>query len=767
MITADGLTSDPTVRGTVGDTSGIAAFRAGLDTVALADFANVLSTLEGGSFTLGPLDLDVIAGGSLADGPHTLHLAATDAQGNQSSVFDVAFILDTIAPLLQVNAPGDGATIEPGARLTGVVDGTGSALDKVAYRFDVLASQSIAVGSDGAFDQVLAVAGLSEGPHTLVVSATDRAGNASTATLALALTGMPFVVRDHMPLDGADGVGIGVRPKIVFSEAVDPATLTDTTFFATAAGTALPTTVVVDPSGLFARLFFGGPMPGGAAVQVTVDGSAILAAADGVPLDADGDGVPGGVLTFDFTTLSTVALPGTTLSGRLADAGPDLVPLTADDTLPGLDGTLGTGDDVVLIPVVGARIFVRGLEDDFVLTGADGSFHFDAVPGGPVTLALRGETAVAPAGFTYPELTADVRMTVGAGNALGTVYMPRLASEVVQTVDTSATTVLTLPPEGAPGLTEEQRQQFTLEIAAGGLLGPDGQPVATAQVVMSVVPPGTLAPFLPPTLPEPTFAFTTQLRGATDLAAPFRATFPNVSGAPLGTEFMVLSFDPATGHLVQDGTATVVARRRFAAPGDGRAAEISHSKPRSKASLSLRGVRAPSPPSRPASTCSCRTWARRDRRARRLRTSVEIKPIPGFSGLDNQLFTRDDGASHLSFANLAQPIAPTAAPARSSTFKRRRSWWRLHVDGPAGAFLEGLQSHVVRAAARADGGDRRRHEGLRAAAQDLHGGPALCGQRARNRFRQQRPRGAQVRQDVRDRPVRSRRGSQGQEPPCS
>jgi hypothetical protein len=75
----------------------------------------------------------------------------------------------------------------------------------------------------------------------------------------------------------------------------------------------------------------------------------------------------------------------------------------------------------------------------------------------------------------------------------------------------------------------------------------------------------------PPTLLEPTFAFTTQLRGATDLAAPFRATFPNVSGAPLGTEFMVLSFDPATGHLVQDGTATVVAAGGAPLQATGRA----------------------------------------------------------------------------------------------------------------------------------------------------------------------------------------------------
>ena len=57
--------------------------------------------------------------------------------------------------------------------------------------------------------------------------------------------------------------------------------------------------------------------------------------------DADGDGTAGGTLRFAFTTLSTVALPGTTLSGRLADAGIRVVVNTchglwaqADDPLP-------------------------------------------------------------------------------------------------------------------------------------------------------------------------------------------------------------------------------------------------------------------------------------------------------------------------------------------------------------------------------------------------------------------------------------------------
>jgi hypothetical protein len=561
--TGDGLTADPSVEGSVIDSSPIVSFRAGLDDTPAGDFADILDRLgPGGTFTLDAAELAVIAGGLLGEGAHTLHLVATDGAGNPSGIFDVPFTLDTIAPSEPVfdlapasdtSPVGDQQTTLDSVTLVGQTE-PGALVTLVDTGDETTAGG----GGDFAFGGVA----LALGANPFTALATDLAGNESEFTLTLTrleAEETPFTLAEHTPLDGADGVGVGVRPKIVFSEAVDPATLTGTTFLATAAGTALPTTVVVDPSGLFARLFFGGPMPGGAAVQVTVDGSAILAAADGVPLDADGDGAPGGVLTFDFTTLSTVALPGTELSGRLADAGPDLVPLTADDTLPGPDDHVGTPDDVILTPIVGARIFVRGLEDEFVLTGADGAFHFDAVPGGPVTLALRGETGAAPPGFTYPELTADLQVTVGIDNTIGTVYMPRLASEVVQTVDTSATTVLTLPPGGAPGLTEEQRQQFTLEIAAGGLLGPDGQPVATAQVVMSVVPTGTLAPFLPPTLPEPTFAFTTQLRGATDLASPFRATFPSVSGAPLGTEFSVLSFDPVTGHLVQDGTATVVA----------------------------------------------------------------------------------------------------------------------------------------------------------------------------------------------------------------
>ena len=322
---ADGITFDPTVSGTVTDAGGVAAFRAGLDSTPEGAFTDVLPSLgPGGAFILDVPALTAINGGPLAEGGHTLHLVATDADGNTSPILSLPFVLDTTAPAAPAfdldpasDTPpaGDQATTLASVDLDGQTE--------AAAEVTLLETGDVTL-ADGTGGFTFAGVDLALGPNAFTARAADLAGNPSEFTLTLTRLGAeeaPFTVAEFTPLAGADGVGIGVRPKIVFSEAVDPATLTGTTFFATAAGTALPTTVVVDPSGLFARLFFGGPMPGGAAVQVTVDGSAILAAADGVPLDADGDGVPGGVLTFDFTTLSTVALPGTTLSGRLADAG--------------------------------------------------------------------------------------------------------------------------------------------------------------------------------------------------------------------------------------------------------------------------------------------------------------------------------------------------------------------------------------------------------------------------------------------------------------
>ena len=53
-------------------------------------------------------------------------------------------------------------------------------------------------------------------------------------------------------------------------------------------------------------------------------GELIKGTADGSLLDAAGTGTPGSDLTETFTTVSTTAVPGTTISGIVVDPGPDL-----------------------------------------------------------------------------------------------------------------------------------------------------------------------------------------------------------------------------------------------------------------------------------------------------------------------------------------------------------------------------------------------------------------------------------------------------------
>lgn len=122
LSASDAITFDPTITGTIADINQIAAFTAGFDDTPVDGFVDVLAELQGsGTFTLTPVRLAQVAGGMLADGAHVLHLRATDARGNVSTL-EHAFILDTLAPTVSFVA--DVADVDPGIPGTQVVEGT-------------------------------------------------------------------------------------------------------------------------------------------------------------------------------------------------------------------------------------------------------------------------------------------------------------------------------------------------------------------------------------------------------------------------------------------------------------------------------------------------------------------------------------------------------------------------------------------------------------------------------------------------------------------
>ncbi|MBG6199749.1 Ca2+-binding RTX toxin-like protein [Labrenzia sp. EL_13] len=514
----------------------------------------------------------------LADGTYTVDLVAEDAAGNESQTVSSTVIVDTLDPVLSLTSLTDGALEGTTSRLTGTIDGTGAPIVALAYQvndgqvFNLSFNQTT-----GAFDSALNLATLAAGDHTVSILASDAAGNAIRQDIPLTLAeAIPFVLTELLPAEGAGEVGSTFRPEVHFSRPVDPDTLTaDTFFLSDAAGNKLAANVKLSADGLKAWLFPAEAMPGASKIALTLDGDNIKAL-DGTPLDGDADGTDGGDLLSSFTTVSTTAVAGTTLSGYIVDPGDDLKPMTVDDYSAGPDGADFTDDDIFLNPIEGATVFILGLEHIKVETDENGYFELTNVPAGNVKVAVDGRTATnAPDGIFWPEMVMDANVIAGQANTLmgsmgsteerlvkqarGEVYLPRVPTDALQDVSDTETTEIGMTVSSAEDLTAEQRDAVSLVLQPGTIVDENGNPVEDAQVGISTVPPELVMDMLPAGLMQHTFDLTIQAPDAAVFTTPAQLTLPNIFEAAPGTKLNLLSFDHTTGRLVIEGTATVSA----------------------------------------------------------------------------------------------------------------------------------------------------------------------------------------------------------------
>ncbi|WP_165421849.1 Ig-like domain-containing protein, partial [Rhizobium ruizarguesonis] len=517
-----------------------------------------------------------------ADGQHSLTFVAKDAAGNTGTPVTTSFTLDTRAPLITFDPTSiqNGGTLDSASRITGVANPTGSALAALTYSLDGGIDVPVSFNTaTGAFDAALNLSKLGTGNHTLAISATDAAGNTSAASFVVSLPQrVPLTITDTQPMTGAGDVGVTFRPKVTFSRPVDLSTLTGNSLFATdTTGAKIPATIVPFADATGAWLFFNNPLPGASAITLHLDGNAIKGL-DGALLDADGDGAPGGVFAGSFTTVNTAVVPGTTITGRVFDPGADLQPMTFDDVRAGPDQILHTTDDVYLNPIAGVKVFILGHENEAVFTDASGNFTLTSLPTGDVKVAFDGRTATnAPAGFFFPEMVMDTNIRPGVANTImgsmgdttkqianasdPSVYLPRLATNILQSISDTTSTTVTAPLSSSSGssipITGEQLNLLSLTIQAGSLVDANGNPVSNAKVGISPVPASLVADMLPPGLMQHTFDITIQAPGAAVFTTPAELTLPNIFNAAPGTKLNLLSFDHTTGRLVIDGTATV------------------------------------------------------------------------------------------------------------------------------------------------------------------------------------------------------------------
>ena len=143
-------------------------------------FATVTLTLDGAP--LGTTLADAAghwsyAPAGLTDGRHRVTAAEANAAGGNPGMASFAFTLDTAAPAAPVLAHA-AVTAPAGAALT--VTGTAEALATVALNLDGTAAGSTVADAAGRWSLTLG-AGVAVGGHALAATATDAAGNVSTA----------------------------------------------------------------------------------------------------------------------------------------------------------------------------------------------------------------------------------------------------------------------------------------------------------------------------------------------------------------------------------------------------------------------------------------------------------------------------------------------------------------------------------------------------------------------------------------------------------
>ncbi|MCK1711255.1 MULTISPECIES: FG-GAP-like repeat-containing protein [unclassified Bradyrhizobium] len=160
--------------------------------------------------------------GTLANGStHSYTITATDAAGNTSAASDaLAFTVDTAAPAVTANLANDtGLSSTDRITSSDAISGTGDANAVVHFTVDGTAIAATAT-ADASGAWTFTPTGLADGPHTVVASETDAAGNTGAASLSLSVDRTPPKLTSIVASDAGPINDNSVGYVITFSEPV-------------------------------------------------------------------------------------------------------------------------------------------------------------------------------------------------------------------------------------------------------------------------------------------------------------------------------------------------------------------------------------------------------------------------------------------------------------------------------------------------------------------------------------------------------------------
>ncbi|MDW8266211.1 MAG: peroxidase family protein, partial [Gemmataceae bacterium] len=212
LTNTDGITRDPALVGTVTNVANLRQLR-----LRFSDrpdqFFDVTADVEAnGRFHLNRARLEVLRGGPLPDGAYTASFQAVDQGGNVSALVPVSFVLDTTPPgppaNLRLTATSDtGFSSADGITSVATPTLTAQAEAQALVRL-FRAGQLVGEATANNTVQITVTGALADGQHEFTATATDVAGNESTAaTVQITVDTQGPTLELESPVNGGEYSG--------------------------------------------------------------------------------------------------------------------------------------------------------------------------------------------------------------------------------------------------------------------------------------------------------------------------------------------------------------------------------------------------------------------------------------------------------------------------------------------------------------------------------------------------------------------------------
>nr|DAE22635.1 MAG TPA: Ig-like domain protein [Siphoviridae sp. ct5co22] len=129
---------------------------------------------------------------ALSDGSHTVTIDCKDHDGNAAAQKSTTYKVDTVPPVLNITAPVAGlVTASSALTIAGTTNDATSSPVTIAVKLNGVDQGAVSVASNGNFTKSVTLA---EGENTIVVTATDAAGQTTTVSRTVTLdTSVPVI----------------------------------------------------------------------------------------------------------------------------------------------------------------------------------------------------------------------------------------------------------------------------------------------------------------------------------------------------------------------------------------------------------------------------------------------------------------------------------------------------------------------------------------------------------------------------------------------